>query len=203
MNTCGAGEFFEVDDTDLIISHEDKRGILYFEEPALQTDSFRISNRSLTVIIKNCFQEALEAHPEEFSECAVQFCAQYDKDRVQFKLQRYRNTNLYDGLSVAFTIKFGQKKYFMYCTSEKKLSFKEGDCPNSIEQDTSDIIFYQKAYSERDNEYCIFESALGEGYCLAFQIEDGKHKLILKPNAYDQHDHKDESVALGVYRVKD
>ncbi|XP_063293292.1 interleukin-18 isoform X1 [Pelobates fuscus] len=156
-----------------------KDGILCFVKSELHCDSWAKSKNTVHAIILNYFKEALEAHPEDFSGDVATFKKEYDKDRACFKLVIYRDT-LLKGFSVAFTITILNKTYYLSCINTKELRFKEGDPPKKIDGSTSDVIFYQKNASKGDASSFVFESALVQGYCLAFKNEDGKHKLTLK-----------------------
>uniref|UniRef100_A0A8C5Q4N6 Interleukin 18 n=1 Tax=Leptobrachium leishanense TaxID=445787 RepID=A0A8C5Q4N6_9ANUR len=157
------------------------------KESALQCDAWAQSNRTIKSIIVNYLQNTLEAHPEDFSEDAAVFKKAYDKARVIFDLKVYRDT-MFKGFSVAFTIKIDDKPYYMYSNNSMELRFKEGVPPRNIPGSTSNVIFYQKQFSKGDSRYFVFESAVNSGYCLAYQDEGGKQKLILKHTLEDEVD---------------
>ncbi|XP_053307693.1 interleukin-18-like [Spea bombifrons] len=179
---------FEMSDTEFYL-HVTERGILIFIESELQCDSWaKVPNTPLKSIILNCFKQGLEAYPEELNGSCTLFRTEYDKDRAIFELQVYKDTTR-RGFPVAFSIKYNGKTYYLYCTSSKELSFKEGALPAYISGTTSDIIFYQKTFSRGDVRGFLFESALVGNHFLAFQDgENGSQKLILKQSFEDEVD---------------
>ncbi|XP_056397695.1 interleukin-18-like [Hyla sarda] len=152
--------------------------ILHFEDE-LQTDSWKKSNRSITGMIENCFNQCLEARPDDPDGCSAVF-TNPGRDQQTFELQLYRTNSMCDGLSVVFAVKCKNEKYYLCCAKDMKLYFKKGDCPNSIAGNYSDIIFFQKRFSEGDTNSFKFQSSLQPDYYLAFSDEGGKHILFLK-----------------------
>ncbi|XP_075047184.1 interleukin-18 isoform X2 [Mixophyes fleayi] len=168
----------EVMDLDIWDIQDD---ILYFRYD-LQTDAWKKGNSCIKGTIENYFKECLEAHPEDPSGCVAMFANPSDPERRTFEVQTYRTNILTDGLSVTFTVTVDNEKYCMCCSETMELTFKRGKCPNTIEGDRSEIIFFQKQFSAGYESFK-FESSLHKDYFLAFREENGKRKLILKkPN---------------------
>ncbi|KAM8927669.1 interleukin-18-like [Pelodytes ibericus] len=166
------------------VLYDIKEEIVYFKESDLQRDSWAKSNSYLKTFVLNTFNEALEAHPEDFSGNLAIFKEAYDKERACFEMRKYRDTRPV-GLSVAFAIMINKKTYCLYCANTSELRFKEGALPTHIKGDTSDIIFYQKNFGKGDDTFFVFESALYKGYCLAYHEQNGQRKLFLKQRQDD------------------
>ncbi|KAM4015867.1 interleukin-18 [Anomaloglossus baeobatrachus] len=152
-------------------------GILHFRDN-LQTDAWRKSRRRIKASIENIFKQCLEAHPDDTDGGAAVF-ANPGSDRQRFELQIYQTTEMNDGLPVAFGIKCKDEKYYMCCTEDMRLYFKRGDLPNDIAGNSSDVIFFQKEFSDGDDGFK-FQSSLKSGYYLAVSNEGGKQKLVLQ-----------------------
>ncbi|KAM3922922.1 interleukin-18 [Leptodactylus fuscus] len=150
-------------------------GILYFKDN-LQTDSWKKSDLAITGSIKNIFNQWLEAHPDEPD--GVIF-TEPGSDTQTFELQLYKTTSFSDGVSVAFSVKYKGVKYHLCCTEDMKLYFKKGDCPETIAGTCSNIIFFQKQFSDGDDCFK-FQSSLQADYYLAVSDEGGKQKLVLQ-----------------------
>ncbi|XP_040282561.1 interleukin-18-like [Bufo bufo] len=151
--------------------------VLHFEDTcSLQADAWKKSKKSITGVIENFFKQCLEAHPDDPDGAVF---GNPGSDCQIFQLQIYKTTSITDGLSVAFTIKCEDEKYYMCCTEDMKLYFKKGDCPDVIAGNRSEIIFFQKEFSE-GNSYFKFQSSLQADYYLAVSDEGGKQKLILQ-----------------------
>ncbi|CAN2390000.1 hypothetical protein PRIEUP_LOCUS36, partial [Pristimantis euphronides] len=147
-------------------------------EDNLETDAWKKTERCKTGMIENIFKQCLVARPDDPDGCTAVF-DNPGSDRQTFALQIYSTTNFTGGLSVVFTVTYKNEKYYMCCTQDMKIYFKKGECPNRITGDRSEIIFFQKAFSEGDGCFR-FQSALHEKYYLAVSNEDGKSKLILQ-----------------------
>ncbi|XP_066463052.1 interleukin-18-like isoform X2 [Eleutherodactylus coqui] len=152
-------------------------GILHFKD-GLETDAWKKSRSSITGMIMNIFEHCLVAHPDDLHDGGAVF-ANPGSDCQTFELQIYRTTSPNDGLSVAFTVNYNGDKYHMCCTEDMKIYFKKGDSPERIDGNLSEIIFFQKQFSEGDESFK-FQSALKAGYYLAVSDEGGQQKLILK-----------------------
>ncbi|XP_078537972.1 interleukin-18-like isoform X2 [Lissotriton helveticus] len=180
----------EMDDCCLmIVEHDDD--FIYVE--GLDSDAWRLGDKSFSCLIRNYFNDILEASPE--NSCA-QFqdltATQSQKDRCKFKRHLYKDTNPGSGLSVSFSVQVESKTYHMYCTKDKSIQFREGGPLKSIPGNTSDIIFYQQAFSVGKSDIFKFRSPLFNGCYLA--CESGSNRLYLKEAA----DQVDEACQLTV-----
>lgn len=144
----------------------------------LQIEAWKKSKNCLTGIIENFLEQCLEAHPDDPVGCNAVF-TNPGSDWQTFGLHMYKTNNISGGLSVAFTVKYKDEKYYMCSTEDMKLYFKKGDCPDRIMGNHSDVIFFQKQFSEGHNSFK-FQSSLQMDYYLAVSDEGGIQKLILK-----------------------
>ncbi|XP_069804492.1 interleukin-18-like [Dendropsophus ebraccatus] len=161
--------------------HDILDGVLHFKNGLLtdiQADAWKKSLSQITCIIENCFKNCLKVRPDDPDGCRPVF-ANPGTDQQTFELQLYKTNGTYDGLSVAFSVQYKNEKYHLYCTEDLKLYFTKGDCPSSIAGNRSDIIFFQKEFSDGDNCFK-FRSSLHADYYLAVSDEGGKEILILK-----------------------
>uniref|UniRef100_A0A8D0GZI1 Interleukin 18 n=1 Tax=Sphenodon punctatus TaxID=8508 RepID=A0A8D0GZI1_SPHPU len=115
-------------------------------------------------------------------------------NRVHFTLHRFRDTVPKEGLPVAFSIQVNRKTYTMYCEKDQQeVRFREGEVPDDIPGDTSDIIFNQRNFESSNQQAFRFESALMRGFFLAFKVaENTPSELILKK----PKDEPDESTKI-------
>ncbi|OCT70516.1 interleukin-18 [Xenopus laevis] len=175
MNSEESHEFQISGGENINICSEEFGTLLFFVND-LQEDSWRESH-TLKAVIVNTFREFLAAFPEND---LAEFIEEYHTERISFCMKIYRSTSYYDGISVAFTVTINGGTYSMFCTDQMQICFKKGDCPAKIDGNTSNMIFYQKIFSESDPDVFSFESSLQKGHYLAFIEENGRRKLGLK-----------------------
>ncbi|XP_007536770.1 interleukin-18 [Erinaceus europaeus] len=104
---------------------------------------------------------------------------QENKPQIRFIMYLYKDSNV-RGLAVSFSV-YSKKMYTLSC-KDKIISFKEMNPPDNINEDKSDIIFFQKLVKGH-NKKMKFESSLYKGCFLACKREGDRFKLVLKdPN---------------------
>uniref|UniRef100_A0A8D2LM25 Interleukin 18 n=1 Tax=Varanus komodoensis TaxID=61221 RepID=A0A8D2LM25_VARKO len=188
------------DDKVCMIPARFENGQIFFWEgnKDLESDSWRKSGKcEKTQILRNKQNLVLIAKPDDddkaiFESMTIEEMSSYPG--IKFDIHSYQDTKP-KGLPVAFTIQWHQKTYYM-CVEKRggnlNVQFKEGDVPNNIEGTTSNVIFIKTPFSEGDEQYYMFETALEQGYFLAFEKDKGR-LIVKRREAVDQ---VDESIKL-------
>lgn len=146
-------------------------------------ESFKVGLTQIPCYLLNNNNDLLIAHPEE-SIATFESDGQSKEEHAIFYQDIYRELALSDkGLPVALSCKVGDKNYHL-CAANNSVILKEGELPKEIPETTSELIFYRKQFSDGHSS-CRFESSLKQNNFLAWNTEDPKRKMILKPNAED------------------
>lgn len=152
---------------------------LYFiteNDEHLESDHFGKLEHRFSVI-RNVNNQVLFVHQGEhplFEDMPDADCAE-NAPQTEFIIYVYKDS-LTRGVAVAISVKCN-KMSTLSCM-DKILSFKEMNPPDNINDEKSDIIFFQRCVPGYDK--IIFESSLYEGYFLACKKENELFRLILK-----------------------
>ncbi|KAJ7304938.1 hypothetical protein JRQ81_010626 [Phrynocephalus forsythii] len=174
--------FFKEDDTGLVVS-----------------DSWRKSEKcEKTQILRNRNNHVLMAQPDAI------FAPVTDQEiqtasGTKFTIHMYEDTNIPRGLPVAFTTEWKSKTYYLCVVKDgnnMRVEFREGDVPSRIAGHSSNVIFNKMLFSEGDNQFFMFESALEKDCFLAFEWDENSSvtKLIVKK--LETRDEVDESLQI-------
>ncbi|XP_075694896.1 interleukin-18 isoform X2 [Rhinoderma darwinii] len=139
------------------------------------TDAYKNSGVCVSGTIENCHGKFLEAEPAGSNVIFVNPCS----DNQIFDLYIYNSSEQSEGPPVAFSLKYKNEKYYMSCKKDLNFYFTKGDCPKAIKGNRSEIIFFQKEFSQGDHSVK-FQSSLQTDYYLSVSGECDSQKLILK-----------------------
>ncbi|XP_074191598.1 interleukin-18 [Rhinolophus sinicus] len=109
--------------------------------------------------------------------------------QTEFIIYVYKDS-LTRGVAVAISVKCN-KMSTLSCMN-KSISFKEMNPPDNINDEKSDIIFFQRCVPGYDK--IMFESSLYEGHFLACKKENDLFRLILK----EKDEFGDKSIMFAV-----
>ncbi|XP_040181996.1 interleukin-18-like [Rana temporaria] len=194
-NSCG-----ESDMSEILCGHYNlEDGLICFRYG--EVDAWKKAKDPIVCIITDYFNEYLTAEYRGPNDVNVEFLEtknslKENTEQKIFMLEKYKTTVSLPGLSVVFTVSFQEKKFHLYCTLEKEITFKPGQGPIRIEGNKSDVIFVARMFSEGHNDAYKFESSLHKDHFLAAKEENGKRVLYLKLCPTDV---VDESVRLHVH----
>lgn len=152
---------------------------LYFiteNDEHLESDHFGKLEPRFSVI-RNVNNQVLFVHQGRhplFEDMPDADCAE-NAPQTEFIIYVYKDS-LTRGMAVAISVKCN-KMSTLSCM-DKIISFKEMNPPDNINDEKSDIIFFQRCVPGYDK--IIFESSLYEGYFLACKKENELFRLILK-----------------------
>lgn len=152
---------------------------LYFiteNDEHLESDHFGKLEPRFSVI-RNVNNQVLFVHQGRhplFEDMPDADCAE-NAPQTEFIIYVYKDS-LTRGVAVAISVKCN-KMSTLSCM-DKIISFKEMNPPDNINDEKSDIIFFQRCVPGYDK--IIFESSLYEGYFLACKKENELFRLILK-----------------------
>ncbi|XP_061449332.1 interleukin-18-like [Rhineura floridana] len=154
----------------------------------LEADSWRHAKSGKAQIFRNRENHVLIVRPEDQADAMAVFESMTDlevrnESGISFNVHMYKDTNL-RGLPVAFSTQWKGKTYIMKIEKGGKMRvvFKEGEVPDAIEGETSDMIFFKIPFSRSDTQCYMFESTLERGYFLAFERNQSSSatRLIIK-----------------------
>ncbi|XP_016854185.1 interleukin-18 [Anolis carolinensis] len=179
-------------------------GILIFaedqEDKDLECDSWKNSGKcERTQILRNRDNYVLLAQPDDHEDYRAVFQFMTDQEMqnasgIKFNIHSYEDSRP-RGLSVAFTIEWNRKTYYMCVAkrnSQMKVEFKEGDVPKRIPGQTSNVIFYKMSFSEGGSQFYRFETALERGHYLAFERDGNNTTRLIIKKATDEVDQTTE-----------
>ncbi|KAM7235512.1 hypothetical protein CapIbe_012698 [Capra ibex] len=166
---------------------------LYFvaENGDLESDHFGKLEPKLS-IIRNLNDQVLfisQGNQPVFEDMPDSDCSDNAPQTI-FIIYMYKDS-LTRGLAVTISVQC--KKMSTLSCENKIISFKEMNPPDNIDNEGSDIIFFQRSVPGHDDKIQ-FESSLYKGYFLACKKENDLFKLILKR----QDDNRDKSVMFTV-----
>lgn len=152
----------------------------------IEADAWRNAKDPIIGTIFNYFDECLTARyepPDHVNAVFVDTGSDHPaQDQKIFSLEKYKTTNPSHNISVAFSVSVNEHKYHMCCTREKEITFKKGLCPDKIDGDFSEVIFFAGSFSSGHDAYK-FESSLHRDHFLAIKEENGRRILHLKKPA--------------------
>lgn len=167
---------------------------LYFiteNDENLESDHFGKLEPRFSVI-RNVNNQVLFVHQGRhplFEDMTDADCAE-NAPQTEFIIYVYKDS-LTRGVAVAISVKCN-KMSTLSCM-DKIISFKEMNPPDNINDEKSDIIFFQRCVPGYDK--IIFESSLYEGYFLACKKENDLFRLILKK----KDEFGDKSIMFAVH----
>ncbi|DAA22357.1 interleukin-18 [Bos indicus] len=167
---------------------------LYFvaeNDEDLESDHFGKLEPKLS-IIRNLNDQVLfinQGNQPVFEDMPDSDCSDNAPQTI-FIIYMYKDS-LTRGLAVTISVQC--KKMSTLSCENKIVSFKEMNPPDNIDNEESDIIFFQRSVPGHDDKIQ-FESSLYKGYFLACKKENDLFKLILKK----QDDNRDKSVMFTV-----
>ncbi|XP_040282514.1 uncharacterized protein LOC120996577 [Bufo bufo] len=139
-------------------------------------ESFKINTgKKHPYNFQNIHEDLLVAHPKE---SAVTFDSVGDvkAENTTFYMNVYSELGPNEGLPVTISCKVDDKNYFL-CVDSDSVILKEGELPEVIPANTSELIFYAKAFANGTSSLR-FESSSVKDFCIAWNSTDSK--VILK-----------------------
>ncbi|CAN2389998.1 Interleukin-1 / 18, partial [Pristimantis euphronides] len=132
--------------------------------------------------IQNSYDDFLVAHPKE-SVAIFELDGHAKGEQAIFYVTTYKELAS-NGLPAAFSCTVDNKNYVL-SVANNAVIIKEGELPKTIPEKTSELIFYIREFSTgmtsfRFESSLKFEPSLEQRFCLGWNKEDPKKRLILK-----------------------
>ncbi|XP_040282684.1 uncharacterized protein LOC120996649 isoform X2 [Bufo bufo] len=150
-------------------------GFALTDDPFIGVKGF-INTSKTKMWVSNFRKYFLVGHPEE---CTAIFESDVDAgaEQATFYLETYREIGGDgNGIPVAISCQIGSTNYLL-CIECNLVILKEDELPAVILTDTSELIFYTKAFANGTSSLR-FESSSVKDFCIAWNSKDSK--VILK-----------------------
>ncbi|KAG8569263.1 hypothetical protein GDO81_014326 [Engystomops pustulosus] len=150
--------------------------------------AFKGTKKRTSHYLQNSNKDFLIALPEESIATFESKNPETDEKAV-FYLTTYRDTSPANSLPVVISCQVNKKNYLL-CARKDSVILKQSELPEEIPTKTSEFIFYMINFSHGDNGFRFESSVNVESgkFCLAWNHEDPRKKLILKPYRKEETD---------------